>query len=294
MSQAVPRQTSPLVSVVVPFRDPGTGMLLQQACRSIEAQRETRWEALLVNDDSSRAARAAAERICERDSRFRLLDVPRESLPHSPGPWLARNLGIAAARAEWIAFLDGDDLWHPAKLRHQLPLHLERGINLSVTGYHRFRGRDLQVVETRRPPAGLTFRRLLHGNVIPLSSVVVARQLLGSGFRAERHEDYGLWLRLFASDPPPRYGALREPLMAYRLHSGSLSSGRALSLLAVERLFRQHLGSRRQRFAALGLWALRRGADLAQRGLLPTARDPDLPSDRRLPSPYRDWLREEV
>ncbi|QEY32348.1 glycosyltransferase [Synechococcus sp. RSCCF101] len=266
-----------LVSVVVPFRDQEA--LLPQACRSLLAQTERRWRAVLVNDGSRPVARAVAAGFCRQDRRFVLLDVPAERLPHAPGPWLARNLGIAACRTAWIAFLDADDLWHPEKLERQLALHQRGSCDLSITGYHRFRARDLRILETRIPPAGVRFSTLLRGNVLPLSSVMAARELLAEGFRAERHEDYGLWLRLFASARPPQLATLAEPLMAYRLHPDSLSAARLRSVRAVERLFRPHLPSRRQRLLALTAWSATRLANVAARATSPS---------RPLPSPFLD------
>ncbi|EAQ75838.1 MULTISPECIES: glycosyltransferase family 2 protein [unclassified Synechococcus] len=247
--------SSPLVSIVVPFRDQGDYLI--QAAHSLRSQTFPCWECLLVDDNSQAYARSCAQWLVRTDPRFRLLSIVDKL--HAPGPWCARNVGIASARASLIAFLDADDLWHPCKLERQLPLHLDHAIEISVTAYHRFVDSSHQLIETRCPPTGLSYRQLLRGNVIPLSTVVVQRSWLEDPFRPERHEDYGLWLRLFERMPPPAYGLIREPLMAYRLHSTSLSAQRGRSIVAVERLFRRHAPSAWNRSLLVARWALARG-----------------------------------
>ena len=246
----------PWVTVVIPFRNPG--IFLVQACRSLEQQSIKAWQALLVNDGSDDLSLRFAEERCLADSRFKLLHVNETN--HAPGPWMARNLGLTTAQTTLVAFLDADDLWHPDKLARQLPLHQDAPPLISVCTYHRFKSGHLQVMETRTPPSALTFTSLLRGNCIPLSSVVADRKMLvnAGGFRAEHHEDYGLWLRLFASANPPTYRCLEEPLMAYRLHSQSISAKRHQSLAAVNQLFRQHLPSRTARWGALARWGVER------------------------------------
>jgi len=254
---------SPAVSVVIPFRD--RGALLAQTCASLSRQTLASWEGILVNDGSQPETRALACRLTRADRRFRLLDVSTDR--HTPGPWLARNLGIAMSRAPLVAFLDADDLWHPDKLTLQLRLHHGKGADLSVSAYLRFCSRNHreEVVERRTPPSQLTYRELLAGNVLPLSSVIVRRGLLqaaASGtcgpFRAERHEDYGLWLRLFARCPALRYARLADPLLAYRLHPGSLSAQRWRSHQAVSALLAQHSRNRLEHALLLTRWGLNR------------------------------------
>lgn len=272
---------SPRVSIVLPFRNQGA--LLSQACKSLQAQTVDAWECILVNDGSDTEAETIAEAVAKRDGRFKLISIPHND--HFPGPWLARNVGLASATSELIAFLDADDLWHPRKLERQLVLHSVHGIELSVTGYHRFEATSMKLVETRKPPLTLNLKALLRGNPVPFSSVIIQRDCLTQPFHPERHEDYGLWLRLFANDPPPRYGCLMEPLMAYRLHSSSLSSQRGRSIFAVEKLFRHTFSAPSRRLMALAAWALERAWRQTVAGVHRI-----LWQDAKLPSPFIDYL----
>jgi len=242
-----------MIDVIVPFRNRIPWLL--QACRSLQAQTFLHWRAWLINDHSQPAVLPPVEKLCAEDDRFRLLSLPSPKL--APGPWQARNLGIAESTAPLVAFLDADDLWHPRKLELQLPLHEKNLWSLSVTGYHRFQATDYRLLETRCPPSSLAANRLFRGNDIPLSTVIIDRDILDcyGGFQPEHHEDYGLWLRLFTAVKPPNYCCVGEPLMAYRLHSESISARRYYSVLAVHRLFRQYLPDRRKVLAALAVWS---------------------------------------
>ena len=67
-------------------------------------------EVIVVDDGSTDGGADLVNAIL--DTRVRLL---RRS-PPGPGGYAARNLGIAEAVSEWIAFLDADDLWMPSHL----------------------------------------------------------------------------------------------------------------------------------------------------------------------------------
>lgn len=83
---------------------------LGAAIESALAQDLPPLEVVVVDDGSSDGSAAVAESFGDP---VRVLRTPNR------GPSAARNLGIAEARGEWIAFLDSDDLWHPEKLRLQ-------------------------------------------------------------------------------------------------------------------------------------------------------------------------------
>ncbi|MBA2701670.1 MAG: glycosyltransferase family 2 protein [Chloroflexi bacterium] len=99
------------VSAVIPTRNRPD--LVARAVRSATAQTMTDLEIIVVVDGSDPVTEAALAAIAE--PRLRVLVNP---LPVGGGE--ARNVGVRAAHGEWIAFLDDDDEWLPAKLEHQL------------------------------------------------------------------------------------------------------------------------------------------------------------------------------
>ena len=95
------------VSVVIPAYN--VGDLLPRALESVFAQERLPTEVIVIDDGSTDAtaevARARPEGVIYRRQ-------------ENAGAAVARNLGIATATSEWIAFLDADDSW--------LPMHLDR------------------------------------------------------------------------------------------------------------------------------------------------------------------------
>ncbi len=92
----------PRISVVVPVYD--VEAYLAACLQSIARQSERDLEVIVVDDGSSDASRAIAERFAERDPRFRVVAQPNGGLGS------ARNTGVAHAGGEFLAFVDGDDV----------------------------------------------------------------------------------------------------------------------------------------------------------------------------------------
>src|SRR5437868_1805768 len=100
------------VAVVVPmFNSERTiGATLQSIC----AQTHAKLDIVVVDDGSTDGSTAVVESWCGRDPRVRLV---RQA---NAGVAAARNAGVAATSAPFLAFSDADDLWAPAKTEYQL------------------------------------------------------------------------------------------------------------------------------------------------------------------------------
>jgi glycosyltransferase involved in cell wall biosynthesis len=124
-----------LVSVIIIFLN--ARQFLEEAIASVLAQTNPDWELLLVDDGSTDESAAIALRYAaEYPANIRYLE---HSNHQNRGKSLSRNLGIAHARGEYIAFLDADDIWLPHKLEQQVALlevHPEAGM---IYGLDRYR-----------------------------------------------------------------------------------------------------------------------------------------------------------
>jgi len=204
------------VSVVIPTRNRWS--LLQAALASALAQEDVSIEAIVVDDGSSDETRERFSAI--RDERVRVLRHERRQ-----GHGQARNTGIAAARGEWIAFLDDDDLWAPRKLRTQLDAARREDAAFAYGDavVIDMEGRTLEL-EGRLPNPDELLPRMLEENVLPAgaSNVVAKRDLVQElgGFDPHLFQlnDWDLWIRLAGSG---RAAACAEVLVGVRRHEGN-------------------------------------------------------------------------
>jgi len=114
--QALPEPVHGLVSVIVIFHNEQA--YLRQAIGSVCAQTYEHWELLLVDDGSHDQSTAYARSACAGDQqRIRYLTHPNRA---NRGMSVSRNLGLAQARGEFIAFVDGDDVFLPNRLEHHV------------------------------------------------------------------------------------------------------------------------------------------------------------------------------
>jgi glycosyltransferase involved in cell wall biosynthesis len=206
-------------------------------------------EVLVVDDGSTDESLEELARI--DDPRLRVLRNER-----TPGICGARNTGISAARGEWLAFLDDDDLWSPNKLRAQLDLPGSAPWSFAAAIVVDASLSPLSALGL--PNAGEIRERLKLGNVIPGgSSNVIARTELVrrlGGFDEElaASGDWGMWLRL-AEDSDPAIS--REVLVATLDHAGRMFFGARPDFRSeAQRLFERYGGQTPRQERALLEW----------------------------------------
>lgn len=99
----------PQVSIILPTYN--RAAFLPDAIQSIRAQTLTDWELLVVDDGSTDDTAKVLAKLAEAVEQQ--VTVIRQE---NAGPAAARNRGIDAARGEFVAFFDSDDLWQPHHL----------------------------------------------------------------------------------------------------------------------------------------------------------------------------------
>jgi hypothetical protein len=217
------------VSVILPVY--GVEKYIAEAVRSVLAQTFCDFELLIIDDGSLDHSLA----ICQQftDSRIRIIRQKNRGLSG------ARNTGIRHATGEYLAFLDGDDLWAPEKLEKQVA-HLDRspqvGLSFSRSAFVDEEGKDLNTYQMPQL-TGITADYLLCCNPVGNGSAPVIRrqvfQAMGrqtatgeveyfdESFR--RAEDIECWLRIAIQTSWSLEG-IPEALTLYRVNAGGLSA----------------------------------------------------------------------
>lgn len=191
--------------------------LIGQAIESVRRQTLADWELLVIDDGSPDNTAEIMAAWKKKDERIRYLKIPRAGKIAG-----VSNVGLRAARGEFVAILDDDDYWiDDRKLEKQvafLRAHPDYGacggwfvaVDENGTEKSRF----------KKPETDAAIRRvMLFANPIANSTSLFRREL--AGFYDESLTGFADWDFWLALGTHAKLCNLPEYFLAYRMWSGS-------------------------------------------------------------------------
>ena len=251
------QQVMPKVSVVLTaYR---AEAYVEAAVRSVLLQTEPDFELIAVNDGSPDATGAVLDSI--GDPRLRVIHQENQ------GPAGSLNTGLRLARGEFIALLDGDDIFVDDKIRrqvHHLEIHPEADLTFTWSDWIDARGLPIGL-GSRHCHGSFSFEDLLEDFVIGNTSSVLFRRscldqsgLVDSAF--SRFYDVDLFLRI-ALLRSRNVHCVAAPLTLYRRHPHQMSR----NWKAMEQEWHRFLKKMQNLAPARARQSLARGASNMQR-----------------------------
>lgn len=216
--------SNPIVSVIIPVycATEEHEKFLFHALISVSEQTFRDFEVIIVDDVSPRDISPIIARAGELP---RLQIIRNETnLRHAA----SRNIGAQAAKGEFIAFLDHDDLWEPEKLERQLEIFRKNPEAAMVFSGVKAFGSHSQLfkIDQSKIPTRPNFEWFMrHGNyVITASAVMVRKKALEEiglfDTRYTTSDDLDAWLKISLRWP---LIFMAEPLTGYRMHSANVN-----------------------------------------------------------------------
>ncbi len=214
------------VSVIMP--NCNKGKYIKETIECVLNQTYKNIELLIIDDNSNDNSLEIINSI--KDERIRLFHNE-----NNEGAAYCRNLAIANAAGEYIAFLDSDDLWAKDKIEKQLNFMTVNNYDFSYTNYQFMNEDGTLRQKYLTGPKKITHRKFMHYCYCGCLSVMYKRSIypdLAIPNNIKRRNDYALWLKL--SEKTNCY-LLNEILCFYRCFTDN-----SLSSLSKFKLLRHH------------------------------------------------------
>ena len=178
-----------LVSIIMPSYN--TAKYIGESIDSVIEQTYENWELIIVDDCSTDNTDEVVAQY--DDSRIIYLKNEKNS-----GAAVSRNKALRAAKGEWIAFLDSDDLWDTTKLEKQLKFMLDNGYKFSCTGRDEIDEKSNSLGRITTSPKHITKLGMYLYCWVGCLSVMYHSPTVGLIQIADikKNNDYAMWLKI--------------------------------------------------------------------------------------------------
>ncbi|MGB3669702.1 MAG: glycosyltransferase [Phormidesmis sp.] len=215
---------NPKVSVIIPAYN--AIAYLPKTLASVQQQTFKDFEVLVIDDGSTDSTADWVNSLSDRNVQL--------IVQKNGGCASARNRGIQAARGDYIAFLDADDIWEPSKLEKQAHiLETSAAVGVVNTWISNIDSQGQPIGNLGTPDAeGKVWAQVIEENPIMCGSAPMVRRqcfdavgLFDQSLRSA--EDWDMWIRLAKKY---EFAVVKEPLVRYRIHPKSKSHNLQLHL----------------------------------------------------------------
>jgi len=207
------------VSVILPVYN--GERFLKKAIESVLRQTYDKFELLIFNDGSTDGTGRILRTF--KDKRIHIFEIQENK-----GIVYALNFLISKSNGEFIARIDGDDIWYPQKLEKQINYLTNNPRYYMVAAFARLigdNGKDFNSSFKQYSCEDMVKKFLPNSNFIIHSSVVMRKLLfdkVGTYRNKYLHtEDYDLWLRMLEKNIA--FKILKEVLLYYRVSRYSVN-----------------------------------------------------------------------
>jgi glycosyltransferase involved in cell wall biosynthesis len=256
----------PRITVITPAYN--VGRYIGEAMDSVLAQSFGDFEYLVVDDGSTDETAVVIRDRAAADPRVRHITTDHAGACH------ARNVAIMQASGEFVAFLDGDDRWHPRFLHEQLSLLESAGPEVAaVFARSRVMSETGRVYLIRWQRAGLyDLDDMLIGSCPPRtgSSLLVKRRAFEAVGLFDEHlesaQDLDMWLRIQHGSGMPYFLGSRKYLLDIRVRAGAISRDHRKRFIALEKVIADYTPRLQRRprgmaYVRAAVFAYRAGED---------------------------------
>lgn len=207
---------TPLVSVLMPAFN--AEQHIAKAIESVLEQTYPHFELLILNDGST----DQTQRVIEQFDDERIV---KTHLAQNQGLVNARNQLVAAARGEYIAFLDADDIALPDRLQLQITFLESHKVDICGGAHYSLYESSGRMKSSKQRYSDSDIRAL-----ITVCSPLCNPAVMGRAEAFKKHpyrigkdyaEDYSLWSELALAGY--RFANLHDNLITYRIHSKQTS-----------------------------------------------------------------------
>lgn len=205
---------APLISVIMPVCN--SERFIGEALRSLLQEKEVNLDIIVIDDGSTDQTRSILSSIASAGPGIRILDGPHEGVSK------ARNIGLRAVpdNAEFITFLDSDDLNVPGSISRQLALMRQNPEIDFVVGLVRF----FEAADNNFMPCQNT--RTMTVKCVQLGAALFSKRIFTRLGEFDEDmpngEDIDLFLRMLETNT--RYITEDEVAVMYRRHDANMTN----------------------------------------------------------------------